>query len=45
VNLVLVRDLLLAVNAVRCDPPLPPDEVDAVIVSVAKTCLRNAHES
>jgi Bifunctional DNA primase/polymerase, N-terminal/Primase C terminal 1 (PriCT-1) len=41
-NLVLVRDLLLSVNVARCDPPLPLEEVEAVIVSVAKTRLRAA---
>ena len=49
VNLILARDLLLAVNIARCDPPLSVDEVDSVIVSCAKdtsearpmTCLTN----
>jgi hypothetical protein len=42
VNVILARDLLLAVNIARCDPPLSADEVDSVIVSCAKTYLRNA---
>jgi hypothetical protein len=40
VNLILIRDLLLAVNVAQCDPPLPVEEVEAVIVSVAQTHLR-----
>jgi hypothetical protein len=44
VNLVLVRDLLVCVNAARCDPPLTIEEVETITVSVARTHLRNAHE-
>ena len=42
INLILVRDLLVCVNATRCDPPLSMDEVEAVVASVARTHLRKA---
>lgn len=41
VNLVLVHDLISAVNVARCDPPLEPSEVERIVVSVAQTHLRN----
>lgn len=40
VNLVLIRDLLVCVNAARCDPPLTVEEVEAIVASVARTHLR-----
>jgi Bifunctional DNA primase/polymerase, N-terminal/Primase C terminal 1 (PriCT-1) len=39
-NLILIRDLLLSINVAQCDPPLPVEEVESVIVSVAQTHLR-----
>jgi hypothetical protein len=39
-DLIEVRDLLAAVNIARCDPPLPDDEINTVVCSVAKTHLR-----
>ncbi len=42
VNLVLIRDLMICVNAVRCDPPLGVAEVETVVASVARTHLRKA---
>ncbi len=44
VNLVLVRDLLVCVNATRCDPPLTVAEVETITASVCKTHLRNRHD-
>ena len=41
VNLVLVHDLVSAVNIARCDPPLEPSEVERLVVSVAQSHLRN----
>lgn len=40
VNLLLVRDVLLAVNAARCDPPLDTTEIENIVASVAKSHLR-----
>ncbi|TIT00216.1 bifunctional DNA primase/polymerase [Mesorhizobium sp.] len=39
VNLILIRDLLLSVNAARCVPPLPIADIDRIVTSVAKTHL------
>ena len=42
VNLVLVRDLLICVNATRCEPPMAIEEVETIAASVARTHLRKA---
>ena len=42
VNLVLVGDLIRAVNVARCQPPLSGAEVDQIVCSVAQTRLRGA---
>ena len=44
VNLVLIRDLLVCVNATRCEPPVELDEVEAIVASVARTHLRNRED-
>ncbi len=44
VNLILVRDLLVCVNAARCEPPMSVEEVETITASVARTHLRNCHE-
>jgi hypothetical protein len=41
-DLIEARDLLACVNAARCDPPLPDDEINALIISVARTALKNS---
>lgn len=41
VNLVLIRDLLVCVNAARCDPPIDTREVEAIVASVARTHFKN----
>ncbi len=42
VNLVLIRDLLICVNATRCEPPVSIDEIEQIVYSVARTHLRKA---
>jgi len=42
VNLILIRDLLICVNATRCEPPVSLDEVEQIVASVARTHLRKA---
>lgn len=39
-DVILTNDLLLCVNAARCEPPLAPDEVENIVVSVGKTHLK-----
>lgn len=43
VNLVLISDIMACVNSARCDPPVEPLEVKAIVASVARTHLRKVH--
>ena len=40
VNPVLIRDIMQGYNLGRCEPPLPAQEVDSIIASVARTHVR-----
>ena len=40
VNPVLIRDIMQGYNLGRCEPPLPVQEVDNIIASVARTHVR-----
>ena len=39
-NMILLADVVQCINVARCDEPLPKDEVDQIVLSVAKTYLR-----
>jgi hypothetical protein len=36
----LLYDLIMCVNIARCEQPLPPGEVETIVISVARTHLK-----
>jgi hypothetical protein len=41
-DVILTYDLLSCVNAARCEQPLSPNEIEAIVISVGRTHLRKA---
>jgi hypothetical protein len=36
----LIYDLIMCVNIARCEAPLPPDEIEAIVISVGRTHMK-----
>jgi len=41
----LIYDLIMCVNIARCEVPLPPDEIETIVISVGRTHLKRLAES